>query len=98
MIRVVLPSHLKTLAGVRDEVLLEVQPPVTQRTILNALERCYPMLAGTIRDHVTFKRRPFLRFFACGEDFSNESPDSPLPEAIATGQKPFLIVGSVAGG
>jgi sulfur-carrier protein len=98
MIRIILPPHLRALAGVQQELELEVFPQVTQRTILDALERRYPMLAGTIRDHVTFERRPFLRFFACGEDLSHEPPDAPLPEAVAQGREPYLIVGSVAGG
>lgn len=98
MIRVVLPAHLRTLAAINTEVALEVQGQPTQRTVLDALERRYPMLAGTIRDHVTQKRRPFLRFFACQEDLSLEPPDAPLPEAVVSGKEPFLIVGSVAGG
>ena len=98
MIRVVLPPHLRTLARVKGKVELEVEEPITQRAILNALEAKYPMLRGTIRDHGTHKRRPFLRFFACGEDWSHESPDTPLPEAVATGKEPFLIVGALAGG
>ena len=98
MIRVVLPSHLRTLASVKDEVTLEVKGPPTQRTLLDALELRYPMLAGTIRDHGTQKRRPFLRFFACEEDLSHEAADAPLPDAVASGKEPFLIVGSVAGG
>ena len=98
MIRVVLPYHLKTLARVDTEVKLEVEGPVTQRAVLNALEARYPMLAGTIRDHGTLKRRPFIRFFACGEDLSLESTDAPLPDAIVSGAEPFLIVGSIAGG
>jgi sulfur-carrier protein len=97
-IRVVLPHHLKTLAAAGPEVTLEVAGPVTQRSILDALEARYPMLRGTIRDHVTLQRRPFLRFFACEEDLSHESPDAPLPEAIATGKEPFLVVGAIAGG
>ena len=98
MIRVVLPYHLKTLASITGEVELEVTPPVTQRTVLDALEERYPMLRGTIRDHVTQLRRPFLRFFACGQDYSNESPDAPLPETIASGAEPLLIIGALAGG
>jgi hypothetical protein len=98
MIRVVLPTHLKTLAGIEGEVELEVPPPVTQRSVLDALEVRYPQLRGTIRDHGTQVRRPFLRFFLCGEDNSHQSPDSPLPEAIASGREPFLVVGAVAGG
>jgi sulfur-carrier protein len=98
MIRVVLPPHLRTLAGVRGDVELEVQAPVTQRTVLDALEERYPMLRGTIRDHVTLQRRAFLRFFASQEDLSHESPDTPLPEAVASGKEPYLIVGAIAGG
>lgn len=98
MIRVVLPAHLRTLARINSEVALDVPAPVTQRAVLDALERQYPMLAGTIREHETHKRRAFLRFFACGEDLSHEAPDDPLPEAVASGKEPFLIVGSVAGG
>lgn len=98
MIRVVLPAHLRTLAHVDGEVKLEVQSPVTQRSVLNALEARYPMLCGTIRDHVTQERRAFLRFFACEEDLSHESPDAPLPEAVASGKEPFLVIGAVAGG
>jgi hypothetical protein len=98
MIRVELPFHLRTLARVGGEVELEVAGPVTQRSVLDALEAAYPMLRGTIRDHVTQKRRPFLRFFACEQDLSHESPDAPLPEAVATGAEPYLIVGAIAGG
>jgi hypothetical protein len=98
MIRVALPFHLRTLARVNAELELEVQAPVTQRSILDALEAKYPMLRGTIRDHVTHKRRAFVRFFACGEDFSLESPDAPVPEKIATGAEPYLIIGAIAGG
>ena len=98
MIRVVLPAHLRTLSGVSGKVELEVEGPITQRSILDALEAEYPMLRGTIRDHVTQKRRPFIRFFACEEDWSHESPDAPLPDAVATGAEPFLIVGALAGG
>lgn len=98
MIRVVLPSHLRTLARVKGKVELEVEGPITQRSILNALEAQYPMLRGTIRDHATQERRPFIRFFVCGEDWSHESPDAPLPEAVATGAEPFLVVGALAGG
>jgi sulfur-carrier protein len=97
-IRVVLPPHLRTLAHVGSEIQLGLDGDVTQRSILDALEASYPMLRGTIRDHVTQNRRPFLRFFACAEDWSHESPDSPLPRAIATGEEPFLIVGAIAGG
>jgi hypothetical protein len=98
MIRVVLPAHLRTLAQLDGEVTLEVQKPVTQRSVLNALEVRYPMLRGTTRDHVTQKRRAFVRFFACGEDLSNEQPDTLLPEAVATGAEPFLVIGALAGG
>ena len=98
MIRVVLPAHLRTLARVDGEVTLDVKGPVTQRSVLDALEARYPMLRGTIRDHVTQQRRPFVRFFACEEDLSHESQDAPLPDAVATGVEPFLIVGAMAGG
>jgi len=98
VIRVVLPPHLRTLARVRGKVELEIEGPVTRRSILDALEAEYPMLRGTIRDHRTQQRRSFTRFFACGEDWSHEPPDSLLPEAIATGAEPFLIVGALAGG
>ena len=98
MIRVVLPAHLRTLARVKGKVLLQIAGPVTQRSVLDTLEAEYPMLCGTIRDHVTQQRRPFIRFFACGEDWSHESPDAPLPDAVATGAEPFLIVGAIAGG
>lgn len=98
MIRVVLPAHLRTLARVDGEVNLEVTGAVTQRAILDALEARYPMLRGTVRDHVTFKRRAFVRFFACEQDVSHESPDAPLPDAVVTGAEPFLIVGAMAGG
>jgi hypothetical protein len=98
MIRVVLPAHLRTLAKVEGEVKLEVQGQATQRSVLDALEACYPMLCGTLRDHVTKQRRPFVRFFACEEDLSHESPDAPLPDAVANGTEPFLVVGAIAGG
>ena len=98
MVRVALPFHLRNLAGVGAEVTLEISGPVTQRSILDALEACYPMLQGTIRDHVTQQRRPFLRFFACEEDLSHEPPDAPLPDAVATGKEPFLVIGAIAGG
>ena len=98
MIRVVLPSHLRRLAHVDGEVELRVEGPATQRSVLDALEARYPMLRGTIRDHVTQKRRAFLRFFACEQDLSHESPDAPLPDAVAKGDEPFLIVGAMAGG
>jgi hypothetical protein len=98
MIRVVLPAHLRTLARVSGDVELRVEGPVTQRSVLDALEAAYPVLKGTVRDHFTQKRRPFLRFFACSEDLSHEPPDAPLPDAVASGAEPFLIVGAVAGG
>ena len=98
MIRVVLPPHLRTLSGVTGEVQLSVVGAVTQRSVLDELEDQYPMLRGAIRDHVTYKRRAFLRFFACEQDLSHESPDTPLPDAVATGREPFLIVGAIAGG
>jgi sulfur-carrier protein len=98
MIRVELPAHLRTLARVESEVEVHVEGPATQRSILDAVEAAYPMLRGTIRDHVTQQRRPFLRFFACGQDLSHESPDTPLPDAVATGAEPFLVVGALAGG
>jgi hypothetical protein len=98
MIKVVLPSHLRTLAGVTGEVQVEVTGPVTQRTILDAIEARYPMLRGTMRDHVTQKRRALVRFFACAEDLSHQPPDAPLPEKVAAGTEPFFIVGAIAGG
>ena len=98
MIRVELPSHLRTLAHVSSEIQLEVEGPATQRSVLDALEASYPMLKGTIRDHVSKQRRPFLRFFACEEDLSHEPPDAALPEAVASGKEPFIIIGAVAGG
>lgn len=98
MIRVALPYHLRTLAKVDDEVRLEVPGDVTLRSVLDTLEASYPMLRGAIRDHVTQQRRPFLRFFACEQDLSHDSPDAPLPDAVATGQEPLLIVGAIAGG
>jgi sulfur-carrier protein len=98
MIRVVLPAHLRTLAHVEGELKLHVADPVTPRAILDALEATYPMLRGTIRDHVTKQRRPFLRFFACEQDLSHEPPDGPLPDAVASGTEPFLILGAIAGG
>ena len=98
MIRVELPPHLRVLANVKGEVRLEVEAPVTTRTVLDALEAAYPMLRGTIRDHGTLKRRDFMRFFACARDLSLESPDKPLPEAVAKGAEPFLVVGALAGG
>jgi len=98
MVRVVLPHHLRTLAHVSGEVTLEVNGPVTQRSVLDALEARYPMLQGAIRDHVTLQRRAFLRFFACEEDLTHESPDATLPEAVASGKEPFLVIGAIAGG
>jgi hypothetical protein len=98
MIRVVLPAHLRTLANISGDVELDVSGPVTQRSVLDALEARYPTLQGTIRDHVTHKRRDFVRFFACQEDLSHESPDAALPEAVASGAEPFLVVGAIAGG
>ena len=98
MIRVVLPAHLRTLARVNGEVGLDIDGPVTQRSILDALEARYPMLRGTVRDHVTYKRRAFIRFYACEQDLSHESPDAPLPEAVATGKEPYLVIGAIAGG
>jgi hypothetical protein len=98
MIRVVLPQHLRTLALVEGEVKLDVEGVATQRAVLDALEALYPMLRGTIRDHVTQKRRPFVRFFACQQDLSHEPPDTPLPDEVATGAEPFLVVGAIAGG
>jgi sulfur-carrier protein len=98
MIRVVLPTHLRTLAHIDGEVTLEVLGPVTQRSVLDALEARYPVLAGTIRDHTTQKRRAFIRFFACEQDLSHESPDTPLPDAVATGVEPILVVAAIAGG
>lgn len=98
MIRVELPAHLRTLARVDGEVSMAIDGAVTQRAVLDALESRYPMLRGTIRDHVTLKRRPFLRFFACQQDLSHDAPDAPLPEAVATGREPYLIVGAMAGG
>ena len=98
MIRIEIPVHLRTLARVHDEVQVEVEGPVTQASVIDALEAKYPMLRGTVRDYATRRRRPFIRFFACGEDLSNEPPDAALPEAIATGAEPYLIVGAIAGG
>src|SRR5262245_10961317 len=98
MIRVILPFHLRTLAHVEGEVQLEVESPATQRSVLNALEARYPMLCGTIRDHVTQQRRQFVRFFACEEDLSHELPDTPLPDAVALGKEPFFVIGAIAGG
>jgi hypothetical protein len=98
MIRVVLPFHLRTLAGVDGEVTLDADAPITQRSVLDALEARYPMLRGTIRDHATRKRRPFVRYFACRRDFSHQPPDAPLPDEVAGGDEPFVIVGAIAGG
>src|SRR5215831_16122757 len=97
MIRVIIPFHLRTLARIEGEVNLEVAAPITQRSVLDALEARYPMLCGTIRDHVTQARRPFLRFYACEEALSHESPASPLPEAVASGAEPYMIIGAIAG-
>jgi sulfur-carrier protein len=98
MIRVILPAHLRTLAKVRDEVQLDVDAPITLESVLNALEAAYPVLRGTIRDHATGQRRPFIRFFACEQDLSHEKPDAPLPEVVVSGVEPLLIVGAMAGG
>ena len=98
MIRVALPAHLRTLAHVNGDVEIELDGPVTQRSVLDALEARYPMLRGTIRDHVSLERRPFLRFFACEQDLSLEPPDAPLPDAVASGAEPFFIIGAIAGG
>ncbi|GLY96656.1 MoaD/ThiS family protein [Actinoplanes sp. NBRC 103695] len=97
-VRVILPPHLRTLAGVTGEVEVEVDGPATQRTVLDAVEQRFPMLVGTMRDRQTGKRRPLVRFFACEEDLSNDSPDAPLPEAVTTGKEPYLVVGAMAGG
>lgn len=98
MIRVTLPFHLRTLASVESEVDVEVQGPATQRSVLDALETKYPQLRGTIRDHVSGRRRPFLRFFACEKDLSDESPDTPLPDAVVNGTEPYMVIGAIAGG
>jgi hypothetical protein len=98
MIRVILPLHLRRLAGVDGEVLINVEGRATQRSVLDALEAAYPMLRGTVRDYVTQYRRPFVRFYACEIDLSNESPDTPLPEAVADGREPFMVVGAMSGG
>jgi sulfur-carrier protein len=98
MVRVSLPTHLRALAKIDGEVTLDVQSPVTQRSVLNALEARFPVLRGTIREHGTLKRRAFIRFFACEEDLSHESPDAPLPEAVVNGKEPFLVIGAIAGG
>ena len=97
-IQVAIPAHLRTLAGVTGDVTVDVEGDVTRRTILDALEKRYPMLRGTIREHVSGERRPFLRFFACGEDITHKSPDEPLPEVIASGEEPFYVIGAIAGG
>jgi hypothetical protein len=97
-IRVILPYHLRNLAQTGEEVTLAISPPITVRTVLDAIESRYPMLRGTIRDHDSLKRRPFLRFFACAEDLSHNSPDDPLPESVASGREPLLIIGAIAGG
>jgi sulfur-carrier protein len=98
MIRVILPFHLRNLAHVGNEITLEVAAPITQRSVLDALEARYPMLRGAIRDHVTLERRPFLRFFACEEDLSHNPPDARLPDAVASGKEPFIVIGAIAGG
>jgi molybdopterin synthase sulfur carrier subunit len=98
MIRIVLPTHLRRLANVRNEVEIQVEPPITLAAVLDALETQYPVLSGTIRDHTTKQRRPFIRFFACGEDFSHEAPDALLPEAVVAGKEPLRVVGAMAGG
>ena len=98
MIRVILPYHLRNLAHVGHEITLEVEGPITQRSVLDALEARYPTLRGTIRDHNTLQRRPFLRFFACEQDLSHEAPDTPLPEPVVSGKEPFIVVGAIAGG
>ena len=98
MVRVILPQHLRTLSHTGSEVTLEIDGPVTQRTVLDALEAKYPMLRGAIREHVTLQRRAFLRYFACQEDLSHEPPDAPLPEAVASGKEPFIVIGAIAGG
>lgn len=98
MIRVQIPFHLRTLAGISGEIKLEVEPPITQRSVLDALEERYPVLKGTIRDHTTLKRRPFIRFYACEQELSHESLDSPLPDPVADGKEPYLVIGAIAGG
>ena len=98
MIRVILPPHLRTLAHVGSEVQLEIESPITQRSVLNAIEAHYPMLRGTIRDHITQQRRSFLRFFACEQDLSHESPDAPLPDAVVSGEEPLIVLGAISGG
>jgi|SRR5436190_7530356 len=98
MVRVILPTHLRNLAHVGSELTLDVPAPVTQRSVLDALEARYPMLRGAIRDHVTLQRRAFLRFFACGEDLTHDPSDTPLPEAVISGKEPFIVIGAIAGG
>ena len=98
MIRVQIPFHLRTLAGISGEIKLEVEPPITQRSVLDALEERYPVLKGTIRDHTTLKRRPFIRFYACEQELSHESLDSPRPDPVADGTEPYLVIGAIAGG
>jgi hypothetical protein len=98
MIRVILPAHLKNLAGITGVLDLEIATAATQRSVLDAVERAYPMLRGTIRDHASGKRRPFVRFFACGQDVSHEQADAPLPEAVSLGREPFMVIGAIAGG
>lgn len=98
MVRVILPTHLRNLAHVGSEVTLDIQGPITQRSVLDALEASYPMLQGAIRDHGTLQRRAFLRFFACEEDLTHESPDAPLPQEVASGKEPFIVIGAIAGG
>lgn len=98
MVRVILPTHLRNLAHVGSEIQLDIAPPVTQRAVLDALEARYPMLCGAIRDHGTLQRRAFLRFFACEEDLTHDPPDTPLPEAVANGKEPFIVIGAIAGG
>ena len=98
MVRIQLPYHLRTLARIEGEIRIDVPPPVTQRTVLNAIEAKYPMLKGTLRDHGSDRRRPLVRFFACKEDLSNEAPDAPLPDAVAKGEELFMVIGAIAGG
>jgi sulfur-carrier protein len=98
MVRIILPQPLRTLASIRGDIALDVEDPPTLRSVLDALEACYPTLRGTIRDHVTKQRRPFLRFFACAQDLSHQPPDTPLPDAVASGREPFVILAAIAGG